>query len=119
MRLFKLYVMQKSHIFQISRQNFLTPVFHQKPGIANDITKLKNKNNPPPPLIHNPFDKAQTLKEHFASISTVGIEPELPENPNTPDFNLNSITIIEQDVNDQLDNLNVNKPGGPDKISQN
>ena len=53
--------------------------------IANDITKLKNKNNPPPPLIRNgqpqihPFDKAQTLNEHFASISTVGIEPELPE----------------------------------------
>ena len=41
----------------------------------------------------------------------------MPENPNTPDFNLNSITIIEQDVNDQLDNLNVNKPGGPDEIS--
>ena len=34
MRLFKLCVMQKSHIFQISRQNFLTPVFHQKPGIV-------------------------------------------------------------------------------------
>ena len=47
----------------------------------------------------------------------MGIEPELPENTNTPDFNLNSITIIEQDVNDQLDNLNVNKPGGPDEIS--
>ena len=91
--------------------------------IANDITKLKNKNNPPPPLIHNgqpqihPFNKAQTLNEHFASISTVGIEPELPETPNTPDFNLHSITIIQQDVNDQLDNLNVNKPGGPDEIS--
>ena len=36
---------------------------------------------------------------------------------NTPDFNRNYITIIDQDVNDQLDNLNVNKPGGPDEIS--
>ena len=63
------------------------------------------------------FDKAQTLNEHFARISTVGIEPELLENPNTPDFNLHSITIIEQDVNHQLDNLNVNKPGDPDEIS--
>ena len=47
----------------------------------------------------------------------MGIEAELPENPNTPDFNLNSITIIEQRVSDQLDNLNLNKPGGPDEIS--
>ena len=51
----------------------------------------------------------------------MGIELELPENPNTPDLNLNSITIIEQDVNDQLDNLNfsINKPGGPDEVSPN
>ena len=47
----------------------------------------------------------------------MGIELVLPENPNTPDFNLDYITIIEQDVNDELDNLNVNKPGGPDEVS--
>ena len=91
--------------------------------ITNDITKLKNKHNPPPPLIRNgrpqihPLDKAQTLNEHFVGISTVGDEPELPQNPSNPDFNLNSIIILEQDVKDQLDNLNVSKPGGPDEIS--
>ena len=91
--------------------------------ITNDITKLKNKHNPPPPLIRNgqpqihPLDKAQTLNEHFVGISTVGDEPELPQNANNPDFNLNHIIILEQDVKDQLDNLNVSKPGGPDEIS--
>ena len=91
--------------------------------IANDITKLKNKNNPPPPLIRNgqpqihPFEKAQTLNEHFAGISTIGAEPNLPENLNNPDFTLDSIIVLEQDVKDQLDNLNINKPGGPDEIS--
>ena len=91
--------------------------------ITNDITKLKNKHNPPPPLIRNgqpqihPLDKAQTLNEHFVGISTVGDKPELPQNANNPDFNLNHIIILEQDVKDQLDNLNVSKPGGPDEIS--
>ena len=47
----------------------------------------------------------------------MGDEPELPQNPNNPDFNLNHIIILEQDVKDQLDNLNVSKPGGPDEIS--
>ena len=91
--------------------------------ITNDITKLKDKHNPPPPLIRNgqpqihPLDKAQTLNEHFVGISTVGDEPELLQNPNNPDFNLNHIIILEQDVKDQLDKLNVSKPGGPDEIS--
>ena len=91
--------------------------------ITNDITKLKNKHIPPPPLIRNgqpqihPLDKAQTLNEHFVGISTVGDEPELPQNPNNPDFNLNHIIILEQDVKDQLDNLNVSKQDGPDEIS--
>ena len=44
-------------------------------------------------------------------------EPEQFDNMNTPDFNLNSIVILEQDVKDQLDNLNINKLGGPDEIS--
>ena len=43
-------------------------------------------------------------------------ESELFDNMNTPDFNLNSIVILEQDVKDQLDNLNINKLGGPDEI---
>ena len=43
--------------------------------IANEITNLKNKNDPPPPLVNNgnidihPLDKAETLNKHFANIS--------------------------------------------------
>ena len=91
--------------------------------ITNGITKLKNKHNPQPPLIRNgqpqihPLDKAQTLNEHFVVISTVRDEPELLDNINTPDLYLNSIVILEQDVKDRFDNLNINKPGGPDEIS--
>ena len=77
--------MQESHIFSNLKTKLSDPSLSSKAWyrIANDITKLKNKNNPPPPQpqIH-PCDKAQTLNEHFASISTVGIEPELPENTN-------------------------------------
>lgn len=55
--------------------------------IANDITKLKNKNNPSPPLIKDnhinihPIDKAQVLNKYFADISKVDDEPPLPEDP--------------------------------------
>ena len=90
--------------------------------IANDVTKMKNKSNPPPPLIQNgkpnihPIDKAQVLNNHFANISTIETDKEINENLNIPDFSLNSITVTEQDVKDQLTNLNSNKPGGPDEI---
>ena len=47
----------------------------------------------------------------------MGAEPELPQILTYLDFNLNSIIILEQDVKDQLDNLYVSKPGGPDEIS--
>ena len=57
------------------------------------------------------------IKNKLVGISTVGDEPELPQNANNPDFNLNHIIILEQDVKDQLDNLNVSKLGGPDEIS--
>lgn len=89
--------------------------------IANDITNLKNKSNPPPPLITNskvnmhPLDKAQVLNEHFSNISKVENEPILPEMNNHPkNFNLTSIN--EQDVKDQLHILNCSKPGGPDEL---
>ena len=90
--------------------------------IANDITKMKNKSNPPPPLIRNgkpnvhPIDKAQVLNDHFANISTINNDKEIMENLTIPNFSLNSIIVTEQDVKDQLSNLNSNKPGGPDEI---
>ena len=93
--------------------------------IANDITKMKNKSNPPPPLIKNgeanihPFDKAQVLNNHFASISTIENDKEIDENLELPNFSLNTIVVTEQDVKDQLNNLNSKKPGGPDEITPN
>ena len=90
--------------------------------IANDIAQMKNKSNPPPPLLHNgepnihPLDKALVLNNHFANISTINNEKEIIENLNLPNHSPSSILITEQDVKDQLTNLNCNKPGGPDEI---
>ena len=90
--------------------------------IANDITKMKNKSNPPPPLIQNgnpnihPLDKAQVLNDHFVNISTIDTDKEINENLNPPNFSLDTIIVTEQDVKDQLCNLNSSKPGGPDEI---
>lgn len=89
--------------------------------IANSITRCKNKNNPTAPLLKNdivnihPIDKAETLNQHFANISQTENEPPLPEE-STPLFNLSFITINEQDVQDQIQTLNVSKPGGPDEL---
>ena len=90
--------------------------------IANDITKMKNKSNPPPPLIQNgnpnihPLDKAQVLNDHFVNISTIDTDKEINEKLNPPNFSLDTIIVTEQDVKDQLCNLNSSKPGGPDEI---
>ena len=83
---------------------------------------MKNKSNPPPPLLHNgepnihPLDKAHVLNNHFANISTINNEKEIAENLNLPNHSLTSILITEHDVKDQLTNLNYNEPGGPDEI---
>ena len=90
--------------------------------IANEITKLKNKNNPPPPLLKDnqinihPIYKAQELNNHFANISKIDDEPPLPEDPVPPNFSLNSIHITNQNVKDQLHKLNPCMPAGPDEI---
>ena len=90
--------------------------------IANEITNLKNKNDPPSPLVKNgnidihPLDKAETLNKHFAKISKTENPPPLPELEENPHLNLSSIQLNEQDVKDQLFILNSNKPGGPDEI---
>ena len=82
---------------------------------------MKNKNDPSPPLINNgypnvhPFDKAEILNKHFSDVSKTENEPQLPQE-SSPDFNLNNITVSEQDVRDQIQLLNANKPGGPDEI---
>ena len=92
--------------------------------LANEISSFKNKRNPPPPLKNNnntmdihPFDKAQTLNKHFASISKVENPPPLPEEELLPPYSLENIIITEKDVKDQLHALKTSKPGGPDEIS--
>ena len=90
--------------------------------IANEISSLKNKQNPPPPLKNNdsydihPLEKANTLNKHFANISKIEDPPPLPEETH-PNFSLNDIIITEQDVCDQIQALNTSKPSGPDEIS--
>lgn len=90
--------------------------------IANEISSLKNKKNPPPPLKNNtsfdihPLDKANTLNKHFANISKIENPPPLPEETH-PNFSLDDIYITEQDVSDQIHALNVSKPSGPDEVS--
>ena len=64
-----------------------------------------------------PTDKAQTLNEHFASISKIENEPPIPEQSLNTEFFLSSIHVTSQDVKDQLHLLNSSKPGGPDEIS--
>lgn len=89
--------------------------------IANEITKIKNKNNPTPPLLSDdsvkihPIDKAETLNQHFTNISSLTNEPPLPEET-IPDYNLSFITVTEQDVVDQIHILNASKPSGPDEL---
>ena len=90
--------------------------------IANEITKLKNKSNPPPPLVSNgninihPLDKAERLNKYFANISKIENPPPLPEINQNTNFSLSAIQVSEQDVKDQHFILNSNKPGGPDEI---
>ena len=90
--------------------------------IANEITNLKNENDPPPRLVKNgnidihPLVKAETLNKHFAIYINNWTPQPLPELEENPHVNLSSIQLSEQDVKDQLFILNSNKPGGPDEI---
>lgn len=56
------------------------------------------------------------MNNHFAKISQLQNEPQLPEQQQLPDYNLKLFTITQQDVKDQIHKLNISKPGGPDEI---
>jgi hypothetical protein len=49
-------------------------------------------------------------------ISNIDNEPDLSYNVTPPPYQLNEFIITEQEVLDQLNILNINKPGGPDGI---
>ena len=64
-----------------------------------------------------PFDKAEILNTHFSNIANIDNESDLSYNVTPPSYQLNEFIITEQEVLDQLNILNINKPGGPDGIS--
>ena len=64
-----------------------------------------------------PFDKAEILNTHFSNIANIDNESDLSYNVTPPSYQLNEFIITEKEVLDQLNILNINKPGGPDGIS--
>ena len=67
-------------------------------------------------FIH-PSDKAEILNTHFSNIANIDNEPDFSYNITPPPYQLNEFIITEQEVLDQLNISNINKPGGPDGIS--
>lgn len=93
--------------------------------IVKSLSKCNNKKKVPSPINSNgkihihPVDKASELNKHFASISHIETtnEPRLPPQGPGPPHSIERINITAQDVVDQLSNLNITKPPGPDGIS--
>ena len=67
-------------------------------------------------FIH-PSDKAEILNTHFSNIANNDNEPDFSYNITPPPYQLNEFIITEQEVLDQLNISNINKPGAPDGIS--
>jgi hypothetical protein len=66
-----------------------------------------------------PRVKAEILNNHFANIYTVD-ETNVPGKHDVAPLavdRLDNIIICEQDVNDQLQILNINRPPGPDGLT--
>ena len=91
--------------------------------IAKSISIFTKARDPPSFLEHDgqifihPSDKAEILNTHFSNIANIENEPDLSYNVRPPPYQLNEFIITEQEVLDQLNILNINKPGGPDGIS--
>ena len=91
--------------------------------IAKCISNFTKARDPPSFLEHDdeifiyPSDNAEILNTHFSNISNIDNEPDLSYNVTPPPYQLNEFIITEQEVLDQLNILNINKPGGPDGIS--
>jgi hypothetical protein len=91
--------------------------------IAKSISNFTKARDPPSFLEHDcqifihPSDKAEILNTHFSNIANIDNEPDFSYNVTPPPYQLNEFIITEQEVSDQLNILNINKPGGPDGIS--
>lgn len=90
--------------------------------IAKSICQFKNKNTTSSPIKVNnniythPKDKANALNDYFTSVSSNDFDINLPDlSPLSPCV-LSDIIITEQDVADQFQILNINKPAGPDNL---
>lgn len=90
--------------------------------IAKSVTKFKNKNTTSSPLkvngeiYYHPIDKANAINDYFATVSSLDVEPEIPNIPPLAPCELSDIVVSEQEIFDQFQILNVNKPGGPDNL---
>ena len=68
-------------------------------------------------LLH-PLEKAEALNNFYSNISSTDNNKNLPEHGPGPHVaTIENILITEQDVLDQLSNLNVNQPPGPDGVT--
>ena len=91
--------------------------------IAKSISNFTKARDPPSFLEHDgqivihPSDKAEILNTHFSNIANIENEPDLSYNVTPPPYQLNEFIITEHEVLDQLNILNINKPGDPDGIS--
>lgn len=93
--------------------------------IIKSLTKLNNSHKLLPRLkapgqtLFHPVDKAKAFNKYFAEISSLPVEPQLPDLPlhgPGPPNHMNNLIISDQDVLDQIHILNVTKPSGPDGI---
>ena len=91
--------------------------------IAKGVTKFKNRETIKGPIkvqgdiFYHPVEKANAINNYFASVSSLENEPELPNVPPLSPCELSDINISEQEVIDQFQILNTNKPAGPDNVS--
>lgn len=90
--------------------------------IAKSICQFKNKNTTSSPIKVNnniythPKDKANALNDYFTSVSSNDFDINLPDLAPLSPCVLSDIIITEQDVADQFQILNINKPAGPDNL---
>ena len=91
--------------------------------ITKSSSKLYNTHKSMLPLKSNgrillhPLEKTEALN-FYSNTSSIDNNNSLPEHgPGPPVATIENILITEQDVLDQLSNLNINKPLGPDGVT--
>ena len=67
-------------------------------------------------FFYHPIEKACAINNYFASVFTLETVPDLPNGPPLAPCELSDIVVNEREVIDQLEILNISKPGGPDNL---